>query len=147
VPAPTKPAKPQFPYDVSVLFGRASTTPGQPATLAPYENLKLQQPFPSKQNALVSLERVTTNSKGAVFKLVVPPILHGSGICLPSTSECQTIDLEVGHSEELEYIEASGQATVYELKVVSITRKSGGASAARVKRDASRAHAALAPRR
>jgi hypothetical protein len=135
-PAPKKPAKPQFPYIVSVLFGLMSTTPGQPATLTPYENLKLLQPLPSKQDVRVSFERVTTNAKGAVFKLVVPPILHGSGICLPSTSECQTIDLEVGHSEELEYIEANGQAVAYELKVVSIAKKSGGANTARVKRNA-----------
>jgi hypothetical protein len=139
-PAPKKPAKPQFPYDVSVLFGPASSTPGQPATLAPYASLKVQQPLPSKQDARISFERVTATGNGAVFKLVVPPILRGSGICLPSTSECQTIDLEVGHSEELEYVEASGELVVYELKVVSIAKK--GASAARVKRNAKGAHAA-----
>jgi hypothetical protein len=135
-PAPKKPAKPQFPYIVSVLFGLTSTTPGQPATLTPYENLKPLQPLPTKQDVRVSFERVTTDGKGAVFKLVVPPILHGSGICLPSTSECQTVDLEAGHSEELEYVEANGQAVAYELKVVSITKKSGGANTARVRRNA-----------
>lgn len=146
-PAPKKPAKPQFPYIVSVVLGLTSTTPGQPATLTPYENLKPLQPLPTKQDVRVSFERVTTDGKGAVFKLVVPPILHGSGICLPSTSECQTVDLEAGHSEELEYIEANGQAVAYELKVVSITKKSGGANTARVKRNASTAHAARAKRR
>jgi hypothetical protein len=119
-----------------VLFGLASTIPGQPATLTPYENLKLLQPLPSKQDMRVSFERVTTDAKGAVFKLLIPPILHGSGICLPSALECQTIDVEVGHAEELEYIEASGQAVIYELRVVSITKKSGGANAARVKHNA-----------
>jgi hypothetical protein len=133
-PAPKKPAKPQFAYNVSVLFGLASMIPGQPATLTPYQNLKLQQPLPSKADARISFERVTTNATGAVFKLIVPPILHGSGICLPSTSECETIDLEPGHAEELEYIEASGQPVIYELKVVSIA-KSGSASAARVKQN------------
>jgi hypothetical protein len=81
----------------------------------------------------ISFERVTTDGKGAVFKLVLPPILHGSGACLPSTSECQTIDLEAGHAEELEYIEANGQVVVYELKVVSIVKKGESATAARVK--------------
>lgn len=136
MPAPKKPTKPQFPYIVSILFGPASTTPGQPATPTPYENLKLLQPLPSKQDVRISFERVTTDGKGAVFKLVTPPILRGTGICLPSTSECQTIDLEVGHSEELEYIEATGQAVVYELKVVSVTKKDGSANAARVKHNA-----------
>ena len=41
--------------------------------------------------------------------------------------------MEVGHSEELEYVEASGKVVVYELKVVSIAKKSTGASAARAK--------------
>jgi hypothetical protein len=135
-PVPKKPTKPSFPYDVSALFGLASTTPGQPTTLAPYENLKLDQPLPSKQDLRISFERVTTDGKGAVFKLVVPPILHGSGVCLPSTSECQTIDLETGHSEELEYVEADGQVVLYELKIVSIVKKGSGASAARARHNA-----------
>jgi hypothetical protein len=143
-PAPKKPTKPQFPYIVSVLFGLVPAMPGQSATLTPYESLKLRQPFPSKQDVRISLERVTTNGSGAVFKLVVPPILRGSGICLPSTSECQTIDLEVGHAEELEYIEASGKAVVYELKVVSIVKKSG-ANAARVRHNAKAALAGGRP--
>ncbi len=146
-PAPKKPAKPtQSPYVVAVLFGRVSTTPGQPTTLTPYESLRLSQPLPSKQDALVSFERVTASGSGAVFKLVVPPIVHGSGICLPSASECEAIDLEVGHAEELEYIDTGGQALVYELKVVSITKRSAAASAARVKHDAKVARAQPKPR-
>jgi hypothetical protein len=140
-PAPKKPTKPSFPYFVSVLFGRGSTIPGQPATLAPYENIKPSRPLPSKQDALVSFARVTVSGDGAVFTLVVPPILRGSGICLPSTSECQSIDLRVGQLEELEYIEADGQAVVYELKVVSIIKKSAGANAARVRHAAKPAQA------
>lgn len=140
-PAPKKPAKPQLDYDVSVLFGPASTTPGQPATLAPYQSLKLGQPFPSKQDVRFTFERVSENGKGAVFKLLAPPILHGTGACLPSNSECQAIDLEAGHSEELEYIEASGQVVVYELKVVSIAKKnSANAARAARKAKAARAH-------
>ena len=125
--------KPQLAYDVSVLFGAASTVLGQPATLAPYENLKLGQPFPSKQDARISFERVTSAGNGAVFKLDVPPILHGSGICLPSNSECQTIALQVGQAEELEYVEANGQPVVYELKIVSVVKRGAGATSARVK--------------
>jgi hypothetical protein len=79
---------------------------------------------------------VTANSKGAVFELVVPPILRGTGICLPSTSECQTIDVEVGQAEELEYLEANGQAVVYQLKVVSIAKASAAAHTARLERNA-----------
>jgi hypothetical protein len=123
VPAkPSKPSKPKSPYAVSVLFGLASSTPGTPATLAPYQDLNMGQALPTKQDARISFERPTVNGKGAIFKLVVPPILHGVGVCLPSTSECETIDLETGQTEELEYIEASGQSVTYELKVVSVVK-------------------------
>jgi hypothetical protein len=140
-PAPKKTSKPKFSYVVSILFGPASTIPGQPATLAPYEDVKSGDPFPSKQNPRISFERVTNNGAGAVFKLVSPPILHGTGICLPSTSECQTIDLESGHSEELEYIEASGQIVVYEIKIVSIVKGSGASAASLKHKDAGAARA------
>ncbi len=133
---PSKPAKPQNPYTVSVLFGSPSSTPGQPATPVPYPSLSLGQPLPSKQDARIVFERVTSTGKGAIFKLVVPPILHGTGICLPSPSECQTIDLEAKQYEVLEYVEANGQSVTYELGVVSIAKNSGSAGAARVKRAA-----------
>jgi hypothetical protein len=138
---PAKPSKPQSSYAVSVLFGLASTTPGQPATLTPYEDLSLRRPLPSKQDVRIFFERATSTGKGALFKLVVPPILHGSGICLPSTSECVMIDLEVGQSEELEYVEASGQSVTYELKVAGIIKNSNAAVAARVKHQARAARA------
>lgn len=136
---PSKPAKPQNPYTVSVLFGTPSTTPGQPATLVPYPSLSLGQPLPSKQDARIVFERVTSTGKGAIFKLVVPPILHGTGTCLPSPSECQTIDLEKDQYEVLEYVEANGTSVTYEVGVVSITKNSGAASTARVRRAASAA--------
>jgi hypothetical protein len=121
---PAKPAKPKFPYDVSVLFGRLPATAGQPVTLPPYQNLRPQQPIPSAKDARIALERVSGNAKSAVFTLLVPAILRGAGVCLPSASECQQLALEVGHAEELEYIEASGQTLVYELKTVSIAKSS-----------------------
>jgi hypothetical protein len=144
VPAPTpakpsKPSKPQNPYTVAVLFGVPSSTPGQATTLVPYSNLSLGRALPSKQDARVVFERVTSDGKGAIFKFVVPPILHGTGVCLPSTSECQTIDLEVDHYETFEYVEASGQSVTYELGVVSITKNSGSASTAQVRRAANTA--------
>jgi hypothetical protein len=126
---------------VSVLFGLLPATPGQAVTLTPYENLKPGQPLPSEKNARISFERVTSDGKGAVFKLVVPPILRGSGVCLPSASECQTVDLEKGRAEELEYIEANGGVAIYELKMVSIAKT--GAVAARAKASAKTALAKM----
>jgi hypothetical protein len=133
---PAKPAKPQNPYTVAVLFGSPSSIPGQPATLVPYPKLSVGQALPSKQDARIVFERVTSDGKGAVFKLVVPPILHGTGICLPNPSDCQAIDLEVDKYEVLEYVEANGQSVTYEVGVASITKNSGAANTARVKRTA-----------
>lgn len=114
-------------------FGPAPTTPGQSANLTSYPNLKTLAPLPSKQDVRIVFERVSTSGTGAIFKLVNPPILHGQAQCLPNADECETIDLAAGQSEELEYVEASGQAVVYELKVLSIAKTKQGAKAAEAK--------------
>jgi hypothetical protein len=127
-PKPSKPAKPSkktaFPYDVSILFGKLPATPGQEVTLPPYQNLQPQRPIPSGSEERIALERVGPNAKSAVFALLAPAILRGQGVCVPSPSECQHLSLEVGHAEELEYIEEDGQSFVYELKTVSIVKRS-----------------------
>lgn len=126
-PKPSKPSKPNkkaFPYDVSILFGRLPATAGQEVTLPPYQNLQPQRPLPSAGDERIALERVNSNAKSAVFALLAPAILRGQGLCLPSPSECQHLSLEVGHAEELEYIEEDGQSFVYELKTVSIVKSS-----------------------
>lgn len=140
-PKPSKPAKPQPTYTVTALFGLVPASPAQSPALSSYANLKPQAPLPSKQEIRIVFERVSSAGSGAIFKLVLPPILRGQGKCLPSTSECEAVDLAVGQSEELEYVEANGQAVVYELKVASIKKSSSGASAARVGHGAA-AHAA-----
>ncbi|HEX3391768.1 MAG TPA: hypothetical protein VHS55_04335 [Solirubrobacteraceae bacterium] len=123
--APSKPAKKAaFPYDVSILFGKLPATAGQEVTLPPYQNLQPQRPIPSASDERIALERVGGNAGSAVFALLAPAILRGQGVCLPSPSECQHLSLEVGHAEELEYVEADGQSFVYELKTVSIVKSS-----------------------
>ncbi len=63
---------------------------------------------------------VTAGGKSATFTLVGEAILHGTGSCLPSASQCQAVDLKPEQVEKLEVIE-SGLAVTYELEVVSIT--------------------------
>lgn len=126
-PKPSKPSKPNkkaFPYDVSILFGRLPATAGQEVTLPPYQNLQPQRPLPSAGDERIALERVSSNAKSAVFALLAPAILRGQGLCVPSPSECQHLSLEVGHTEELEYIEEDGQSFVYALKTVSVVKRS-----------------------
>jgi hypothetical protein len=122
---PATPAKPKTVYHVAVLFG----VPAIGTTLTPYENLKLMTPLPSAAQALIIFRGVTAGGKTATFTLVGEAILHGSGACLPSASQCEAIDLHAGQSEQLEYLSTSGQATSYELKIVSITSEKASSAA------------------
>jgi hypothetical protein len=125
--APTKPAAPSKPktvFHVAVLVGELATG----VTLTPIENLKLVTPLPSDQLALVVFRGVTAGGKSATFTLVGEAILHGAGTCLPTASQCEAIDLRAGQSEQLEYLEPTGQTVTYELKVVSITSEKASAS-------------------
>jgi hypothetical protein len=126
---PSTPAKPKTVYHVAVLFGvlPAGTTP-QTATLTPYESLKLLTPLPSAQQPLIDFRGVTAGGKSATFTLVGEAILRGQAACLPSDSQCEAIDLRTGESEQLEYVSATGQPVLYELRVVSIESSKGSAA-------------------
>jgi hypothetical protein len=154
VTPPAQPAKPaSLSYVVVAALANAPTSPTEPVVVTPYVGLKANEPLPSKQDVRLSFERVSAAGKGAIFKLVVAPILHGPGTCLPSTSDCQSIDLAVGQVEELEYVEPNGQTVGYALRVVSINKVVVRANAARTKRSArtataeQKAHAALVGRK
>jgi len=124
-PAPSpkpKPSKPQTVYHVAVMFGPASTTPGQPSQLTPFEDIKRLTPLPTTGPRLVVFTGVSSSGKGATFALVGEAILHGPAACLPSESQCQVLDMAVGQTETLEYLAPTGQTTAYELKLVSITK-------------------------
>ena len=117
-------------YHVAILFGPfpPGSTP-ESVTLTPYENLKLQTPLPSAKLALVVFRGVTAGGKSATFTIVGETILHGQGACLPSASQCQALDLKPGQTEQLEYLQPSGETSVYELRVVSIEKAAASSSA------------------
>jgi hypothetical protein len=127
---PSTPAKPKTIYNVAVLFGvlPAGTTP-ETVQLTPYENLKLLTPLPSAQQPLIVFRGVTAGGKSATFTLVGEAILHGNASCLPSASQCEAIDLKPGQTEQLEYVSASGQPVLYELRVVGIISSKATSSA------------------
>jgi hypothetical protein len=118
---PTAPAKPKAAYNVAVLFGAvpAGTTTFPAPGLQPYASLKLQTPLPAKQPVVI-YRGVTTGGKRAAFTIYGEVILRGNGVCLPNTAQCSLINLAPGQSEQLEYLDPSGTAIVYELRVVSI---------------------------
>jgi hypothetical protein len=149
-PKETIPAKPKvyIHYHVTAQLGVvpvvAEGAPAQAALLKTYPDMALDEPLPGKANPqLVYLGVVLRTGKEALFGLTGAAILHGSGSCQPSATQCQAIDLQVGQSERLEVVEADGSTVTYELKLVSIGKTVSTASTARV-RDAFRAQAKAA---
>ncbi len=129
-PSPTPAPKKSPPvYEVALLFGLAPPA-GQNPQLTPYEHLMSLTLLPSKQNQLLAYSGVGPTGKGALFTLLQPAILKGPGTCLPSTTQCERLDLEAGKTEELSYVGETGQPTVYQLQVVSIVKKEASAHTA-----------------
>jgi hypothetical protein len=128
----TKKNKAKTVYDVAVEFGALppGTTP-EAAQLTAYAKLKLQTPLPNAKQPLLVFRGVTAKGKSATFTLVGEAILSGTGACLPNASQCQAVDLKPGETEQLSYLAPSGEATVYELRVISITPVKAKASAAK----------------
>jgi hypothetical protein len=122
--APAKPKAKQHPratHEVNVLFGAtAAGTPALSAQLTTINALKLQQPLPDDKSALVVFRGVNAGGKSATFTLVGEAILRGEATCLPSTAQCQAIELKEGQTEELEETPAGGPPVVYELYVLGI---------------------------
>jgi hypothetical protein len=132
--APSKPtpAKPQTVYDVAIQFG--PIPPGLTAAsaqLTPYTKLKRQTPLPSAKQPIIVFRGVTAGGKSATFTLVGEAILRGVAKCLPSTSQCQAIELKSGQSEEFEYLPPTGAAVTYLLQLVEISSMQATAAAAR----------------
>jgi hypothetical protein len=127
-PSPKPKAKPS--YRVALQFGTAPP-PGQDPQLTPYTDLSKVTPLPSKENQLIAFAGVKGSGKDALFTLLQPAILKGNGVCLPSAAQCESIDLSVGQTEELSFVNASGQTVVYLLQVISIEKGEASAHEAR----------------
>jgi hypothetical protein len=139
-PASTHHAKVKVSYRVSVLFGRAGKgeLPAE-AKLTPYENLKLNQLLPSKEQPLLAFRGVVVSPHGdfrAAFTLVGELIPRGPGICKPSAVDCRVVELGVGQAEELEMLAPNGEVLNYDLEPASIvTYVRAKAAAASRRRD------------
>jgi hypothetical protein len=133
---PAKPKKVYVHYHVTAQLGvvppSAEGAPPQPAQLKTYTDMALDEPLPGKANPqLIFLGVVLRTGKDVLFGLTGAAILHGSATCLPSPTQCQAIELQVGQSETLEVVEANGTPVTYELKLVTITKSVSTASTAR----------------
>jgi hypothetical protein len=121
---PAKPKakkQPQAGYKVEVLFGATTAgTPALSAQLPAFANLKRQQPLPSDSHALIVYRGVIAGGKSATFTIVGEAILRGEATCLPSTAQCQAIELKQGQTEELEEAQLGSAPVVYELYLAGI---------------------------
>jgi hypothetical protein len=119
-------------YDVAVEFG--TLPPGitpETAQLTPFTKLKLQTPLPSAELPLLIFRGVTAKGKSATFSVVGEAILSGTGSCLPSSTQCEAVDVKPGATEQLSYLAPDGQTTLFELRVLTITAKKTKAKAAK----------------
>jgi hypothetical protein len=125
-PAPA-PSKQQV--SVSIAFGVVPAGTGALVSgLTPYLDLHSVTPLPSAKEALIKLAAVSLSGRKARFKFIQPMIPAGAARCMPSATQCETIELKAGQYEELEYAPPSGGSTVvYQLQLLSIT--SGASSA------------------
>jgi hypothetical protein len=132
----SKPTKHKAVYKASVLFGElpAGVTPAD-AELTSYPSLTKPTPLPNAKEKRIELVGVTVtkNGKGALFALDGEVILHGPGVCLPSSTQCEVVKLQEGKSEQLEFLptDGTGPTVTYELRVVSVEPVSTTAKAAR----------------
>jgi hypothetical protein len=149
---PTTPLKPvvtakkiYIHYHVTAQFGvvpaPVAGAPAQPVQLKTYTDMPLNEPLPASEPQLVYVGVQLSNGKDAAFALTGAAILHGSATCKPSPTQCQAILLAPGQSETLEVVGATGQTTIYELKLVSVT-KTVSESASTARAHGARAHTA-----
>ena len=113
-------------YAVTAAFGAAPPGPLQPGVkLAQYANLRHRQALPSAKQQLVTFRGVGASGKSATFTLLGEALLHGPAACVPSPSQCLSISLRRGQTEELEFLASDGSVTGYKLQVLSITPVAG----------------------
>jgi hypothetical protein len=130
---PPAPPKPQLRtvYTVNVEFGKAPSNPSEKPHLVGFKNIKVGDPVPNANDAVATLKSASINSKAlsegsakasATFQLSPSkaPIVTGPGQCLPSDTQCESLKLQLGQTEELQYLEASGETVTYLLKLTFV---------------------------
>lgn len=131
-PPVSKPKPPQVTYTVNLEFGPAPTVPGEPIKVTTYKKVKVGDPIPSKSDPVVVLHSASLGTKklaegtlegSAVFSLASAPILKGPGVCLPSTTKCESIRLSLGQVEELQVLQPGGETLTYLLRLTFVFKK------------------------
>jgi hypothetical protein len=129
---PKAPAKPKTVYEVTLALGPIPAGSTLPSTeLKSLPPVSKPTPLPSATQKLVEFMGVTVTRKAttATFAVVGEVIMRGSGTCLPSPTQCKLLNLKAGTGEQLEYLQANGEAAALELRVGTITPKHASTAA------------------
>jgi hypothetical protein len=126
-PTPGVPTEPRKRYEVATIavrFGDSTAT----GTLY---NLRRLTALPSVAEPLLIYLGLRKDGETAVFLVDAGVLAQGDGRCLPSSDNCQTIELEPGETEFLDVESESGSVSQYQLDYVKVRRKKASASQAR----------------
>jgi hypothetical protein len=126
-PTPTPTPKKHTVYVVNVEFGKAPA-PGEAPHLVAFKGIRIGQPVPSKSDRLAVLHSASLDAKSletgeakasATFTFTgeEAPIVNGPATCVPSQTQCESIRLVLGQTEELQYLQPNGQTVTYLLKL------------------------------
>ncbi|CAA9525475.1 MAG: hypothetical protein AVDCRST_MAG13-3683 [uncultured Solirubrobacteraceae bacterium] len=107
-------------YRISLRFGRTGK-------LRTRRDLARLTPLPTVDNPFFVFLGVLEGGKRAVFLVSTDAKATGDGVCKPSRTSCQTIELRVGDTEYFDVERASGPVQ-YQLDLVSITKEEAGST-------------------
>jgi hypothetical protein len=141
-PAPKKktPNKPD-PLDIY----RVWLTFGTPGNLKQLDNLARLTPLPSLESPFFVFLGVKSDGATTVFMVDSDATPTGDGKCIPSTTDCEQIEMKAGDTEFFDMTNLDGTVTQYTMHVRRITRTHAAtaARAARAHRRKSKAGAAV----
>lgn len=126
--------KPHAIYAVNVEFGLAPASPSETPHLVLYKGIRVGKPVPDAKNKLAVLASASLTGnllEGAAQAFATfrfdsdsaPPIVDGPASCLPSETQCESIKLEDGKSEELQYTESDGTTVTYLLHLAGVFKE------------------------
>lgn len=130
VPVGQPPAAPQKVYELyslAVRFGESS------ADRLERSNLKRLKALPNPQDPAVIYLGIMRDRKTAVFLVDAGTEVQGDGRCMPSPSNCQTLQLKVGETAFFDVTDEKGNvAAQYQLDVLKVMlRRTTDAQAAK----------------
>lgn len=124
-PPSTTPSAPKT-YEVATIavrFGSSTSTRN-------VRNLPRLKALPSVAEPVLIYLGLRDDNRTAVFMVEAGALARGDGRCVPSPSDCQTIEIKPGETEFID-IKRGGSSIQYQLDYIKVRRKKATASQAR----------------